>query len=202
MFEAFPKVPRWNRELIITEKLDGTNAQVAVFDKYELAVPDRSLLVAEVDGFVLYAGSRRRYVIPGKTTDNFGFAQWVKDNAEELVELGPGRHYGEWWGRGIQRGYEQQEQHFSLFNVGRWDKDTSPRCCKVVPTLRRISHPGLEAVENVLDDLRRDGSRAAPGYMNPEGVVIYHTASGQIYKMTCKDDDKPKSLVRAKRSPA
>lgn len=31
IFEAFPKIARYKRELVITEKLDGTNAQVAFF---------------------------------------------------------------------------------------------------------------------------------------------------------------------------
>lgn len=84
-FEGFPKTSRYSRGCIITEKLDGTNAQVFVTD----------------DGR-LYAGSRNRWITP--EDDNYGFAKWVRANAEELKLLGPGRHFGEWWGNGIQRG--------------------------------------------------------------------------------------------------
>jgi hypothetical protein len=30
--------------------------------------------------------------------------------------------------------------------------------------------------------------------MDPEGIVIYHTAAGTLFKKTCVDDHKPKSL--------
>jgi hypothetical protein len=30
--------------------------------------------------------------------------------------------------------------------------------------------------------------------MNPEGVVIYHTASGQLFKKTIENDEKPKNI--------
>jgi hypothetical protein len=43
-----------------------------------------------------------------------------------------------------------------------------------------------------LEWLTREGSRAAPGYMNPEGIVIYHKASQTYFKATIKDDEKPK----------
>ena len=29
-FEMFPKVPRWNREVVITEKIDGTNSAIII----------------------------------------------------------------------------------------------------------------------------------------------------------------------------
>lgn len=31
-FQPFPKIARWSREVIITEKIDGTNASVIVSD--------------------------------------------------------------------------------------------------------------------------------------------------------------------------
>jgi hypothetical protein len=36
--------------------------------------------------------------------------------------------------------------------------------------------------------LRIDGSLAAPGYMNPEGVVVFHVAGGVAFKKTLGDD--------------
>ena len=87
-FVAFPKIARLNREIVITEKIDGTNA---------------SIYVSEKDGAV-YAGSRTRWITP--EDDNFGFARWVRDHADELrTGLGFGVHFGEWWGAGIQRRY-------------------------------------------------------------------------------------------------
>ena len=54
------------------------------------------------------------------------------------------------------------------------------------------------AVDKCLDMLREGGSRAAPGFMQPEGVVVYHVAGEIGFKKTLEDDDVPKS-VAAKR---
>src|SRR6478609_4562760 len=114
-FQEFPKMPRLSREVIITEKIDGTNAQVLITPEGEI-----------------HAGSRTRWITP--ESDNFGFAAWVRDNREQLLQLGPGRHFGEWWGSGIQRRYGLTEKRFSLFNVKRWG-ESRPACCHVVPVL-------------------------------------------------------------------
>jgi hypothetical protein len=37
-------------------------------------------------------------------------------------------------------------------------------------------------------ELARDGSRAAPGYMQPEGVVVFTVANGVLYKKTFGGD--------------
>lgn len=100
-FKPFPKIARLSREAIITEKLDGTNAQVFIGE----------------DGEMLF-GSRSRWITP--EDDNFGFARWATGNREDLLKLGPGQHFGEWWGAGIQRRYGLTEKRFSLFNVSRW----------------------------------------------------------------------------------
>jgi len=47
--------------------------------------------------------------------------------------------------------------------------------------------PGL-----MLNEMRTGGSLAVPGYMDPEGIVVFHEASGTLFKATCKDDEKPK----------
>lgn len=174
-FVAFPKIARWSREVIVTEKLDGTNAQVHVTD----------------DGRVI-AGSRNRWIAPGD--DGFGFAAWVEKNAEELKQLGPGSHFGEWWGAGIQRKYNTHEKRLSLFNVSRWGdggKDKRPACCHVVPVLFRGNLDDL-FIDSVLNQLEMSGSVASPGFMKPEGVVIFHVASGALFKKTLDKDDEPK----------
>lgn len=174
-FEAFPKMPRLSREIIITEKIDGTNAQIYITE----------------DGQML-TGSRTRWITP--TDDNFGFAAWVHENRDVLLQLGPGRHFGEWWGAGIQRKYGLSEKRFSLFNVARWSGDDRPSCCHVVPVLWR----GLfstEAIDAALADLALNGSRAAPGFMKPEGIVVYHTAGNFGFKKTIEKDDQPKGIA-------
>jgi RNA ligase len=172
-FVGFPKIPRLNRDCVITEKLDGTNAQVYITE----------------DGDV-FAGSRNRMLTIHD--DNFGFANWVEGNKQELLKLGPGRHFGEWWGAGIQRRYDLKEKRFSLFNVARWDgAEDLPASCHVVPVLY-IGGFRTTVIGSVVDGLRLNGSQAAPGFMKPEGVIIWHEAARQMFKVTCEDDEKPK----------
>jgi len=174
-FEAFDKIPRLSREIVITEKIDGTNAQIYIADDFT----------------TIKAGSRTRWIEPGKN-DNYGFAGWVEKNKEELLKLGPGRHFGEWWGPGINRGYGLKEKHFSLFNTYRWSNpETRPNCCDVVPTIATgIFTTGL--VEEALKILETRGSFASPGFMRPEGIVIFHTQGNLMFKKTLENDEKPK----------
>jgi len=172
-FQAFPSIPRLFRACVVTEKIDGTNGIVHVAD----------------DGLTVTAGSRSRWITP--EDDNFGFARWVAEHAEELRLLGPGFHFGEWWGQGIQRRYGLNEKRFSLFNVGRWgeggkDADKKPACCHVVPVLWRGQFPG--PLDNIAENLAGEGSKAAPGFMQPEGLVVYHEAGHCLFKFTLGDD--------------
>jgi hypothetical protein len=41
-----------------------------------------------------------------------------------------------------------------------------------------------------------EGSYAAPDFRDPEGVVIYLAAAQQCFKVTLKNDEVPKSLVK------
>jgi hypothetical protein len=176
-FVEFTKIARLSRECVITEKIDGTNGCIYIGEDGEFLV-----------------GSRTRWITPEQ--DNHGFARWAYDNKEELMKLGVGRHFGEWWGSGIQRGYGMQkgEKRFSLFNVHRWADDAvRPSCCHVVPELWRGIFNTQDAVEQ-LDILRRTGSKAAPGFMKPEGIVIFHTAGNLLFKKTIDKDEVPKSM--------
>lgn len=174
-FESFGKISRLSRDVIITEKIDGTNAQIFIGEDGEFLV-----------------GSRTRWITPGKTTDNAGFAHWAHEHKEELLKLGPGRHYGEWWGNGINRGYGLEEKRFSLFNVSRWsDPSLRPSCCGVVPMLYTGAFD-TDSISRLLNQLSVQGSWAAPGFMKPEGIVIFHTAFGALFKKTIENDEKPK----------
>lgn len=189
-FVEFPKMARWSRDIIITEKIDGTNAAVVVEALEGNAAPGA---IWQGDGIAVYAQSRSRFITP--EDDNYGFAAWVRLHAEELAAgLGEGRHFGEWWGKGIQRTYSQPVKRFSLFNVSRW-ADVRPACCEVVPTLYSGTMvPGQ--VEKCMRLLEKDGSVAAPGFMDPEGVVLFHVAANIGFKKTIKKDEIPKSIIR------
>lgn len=191
-FEPFPKLARLSRGCVITEKLDGTNAQVFIVkDHADHYANEKPLYVAKFDDLYVYAGSRTRVITPGKETDNYGFASWVQENAEELLKLGEGRHFGEWYGRGIQRTYGLAERRFALFNTDRWQDGRQPRpaCCDVVPVIHSGEFSTNE-IECAMDALRSHGSLAVPGFMNPEGVVVYHAASRASFKKTFDDRHK------------
>ena len=189
-FAGFPKMPRLSREMVITEKLDGTNAQVCIQELDGWNSPHPACIF-QTDGLALFAGSRTRWITP--QDDNYGFARWCQEHAEELLHLGPGRHFGEWWGQGIQRGYDLKEKRFSLFNLGRWN-GAQPDCCHVVPVLYRGIF-NTDEVEHSLRRLAADGSCAAPGFMKPEGVIVFHTAGNFGMKKTLEKDEVPKGLV-------
>lgn len=203
-FKPFPKMGRLSRECYVLEKLDGTNSSVAIKPVAECeGTEDTSDALGVFDGNLVFAGSRTRWIKPGKSTDNFGFAAWVLDNVTELLKLGPGTHFGEYYGQGIQRHYDLKERRFALFNASRWTPaplgngviDTSdavsprlgPLCCEVVPTLYRGVFTS-DAVEAALAGLREFGSRAAPGFRDAEGVVVYHVAAGIGFKKTLGSD--------------
>ena len=194
-FVPMPKTPRFFREIMVSEKIDGTNASVHI-SLASLAQMDGHLegpFIAVSGGWVMRAASRTRWITPGD--DNYGFAKWVVENKDELVKLGEGGHFGEWWGKDINRAYGLGHREFSLFNLSRWLKpeETLPGCVSLVPLLYRGDF--LECkILSCLDRLARDGSVAKPGFLKPEGVCIFHTASRRVYKVTLENDDKPKSL--------
>lgn len=186
-FKPWPKTPRLNgASMVITEKIDGTNACVVITEDGEVG-----------------AQSRNRLITP--ESDNAGFAKWVWANADKLkFILGPGHHYGEWWGSGIQRGYglTNGEKRFSLFNTGRW-ADELWKCenegCKVdgldvVPVLFEGPFDTGE-IADVAQRLSDSGSHAVPGFDRPEGVIVYIPRVNGMFKVLLENDNIPKGLV-------
>lgn len=170
-FRSFQKISRLSRPIIITEKIDGTNGQIHITQ----------------DGQFL-AGCRSRYLT--EADDNHGFFKWAMENKEELMKLGVGRHFGEWWGYKIQGRYSIKERRFSLFNVGRY-RDSRPSCCHVVPILAEHDCFDTFAIENVMEELDITGSIASGIQKDKaEGIVIYHEHSGYLFKKTFDGDKK------------
>ena len=209
-FISFPKISRLFRPIVITEKLDGLNVAVVVSTIPPYSYSDEEVVGPgivintnghKMDGFqplYVYAQSRKNVISPEK--DNFGFAAWVREHARELaIGLGEGVHFGEWWGSGIRRKYGLDEKRFSLFNVKKWggndyndDGTKRPDCCHVVPVLARLEEFDTYEVQRILNLLEDHGSFAAPGFMDPEGIVTYHAASNRLFKTTILDDTKGK----------
>lgn len=174
-FEAFPKIPRARKlHMLITEKIDGTNAQIYI--PADQAQP-------------VMAGSRNRWITPnseGRATDNYDFAAFVFANSTMLRRLGPGRHYGEWFGAGIgPRKYGLTGRRFALFDALRWRDGRFPEGLPSEVTTVPVLYNG--AVDNeeparLMARLKEHGSVAVPGYMNPEGIVV--SVNGVLWKET------------------
>lgn len=199
-FEQFAKISRLSRDCVITEKIDGTNAQVYIPTQEDRAGHLKAWVIAN-DAHpnacpelppILF-GSRSRWITPD--ADNFGFARWGAGHQEELIAgLGEGRHFGEWWGPGIQRRYGVKEKTFSLINTKRWG-EARPACCSVVPVLYEGPFTTIN-VEWALVRLIDNGSLASPGFMRPEGIVVFHVAANVLFKKTIEKDDAPKAPGR------
>lgn len=145
------------------------------------------------DGKIVAVGSRSRWIAPGKLTDNYGFAGWVEAHHDDLLKLGEGTHFGEWYGNGIQRNYGLAEKRFALFNTARWsapfiartlghDADI-PRCVEVVPVLYNGPFTAT-CIADAMAELKANGSYAVPGWMDPEGVVGFLPGARMMLKET------------------
>lgn len=185
IFEKFNKIGRLNKDCTITEKIDGTNAQI-------LFAEDGSFLV----------GSRNKEIWPNgtegkeKNCDNAGFAAWVYTNHKALFEyLGPGRHYGEWAGSGIGRKYGMNEKRFYLFNTFRFGVvadnpipgDIYTCGLDVVPVLYEGPF-STDVVNEVMEDLKKNGSQIS-AHNDPEGVIVYHHGLRVYAKVTFEYDE-------------
>lgn len=168
-FREWPKIARLNREVVVTEKIDGTNAAVIVSD----------------NGDEVFAQSRKRLITP--ESDNFGFARWVQEHRDELIHLGPGHHYGEWYGKGIQCGYGLDDKHFMLFNTSRWEGH-APGCCEVATVLYQGDFDTVQ-INLAADKLKVNGSQHVPGWDKPEGVVAFHVAANLCFKVLVENDE-------------
>lgn len=162
-FVKYGKTERFKPEamnITITEKIDGTNGQIIINE----------------DNIIV--GSRNRVITP--ENDNYGFARWVYDNEEEIRKLGIGRHYGEWWGEGIQKNrYNAEGNHFSIFNTRR-PADTLPDIVKQVPIL----YTGIYDYHIIMDEFEALRPLSVLGGHNPEGIIIEFHMTGKRYKMT------------------
>ena len=210
-FKAWPKIPRLSKmQCSITEKLDGTNASIHIAALPHVSEGDQpkhdpNLLAyrygMDASAWGMWAGSRTRWISP--ENDNFGFAKWAQDNSKVLFEqLGPGTHYGEWWGQGIQRTYGLTKKYFTLFNPWRYGAGQNPeiptaseqikqdKLLGTVPILSQAQYSPSEVGEATYQ-LETTGSVAVPGWMKPEGIVVY--IGKDTYKVVINGDENKRA---------
>lgn len=145
--KKFGKIPRLgNLNVVITEKLDGTNGVVWVS-------PDKSLL---------HAGSRNKWLT--ENDDNAGFYKFCTENAEALLRLDPGYHYGEFVGPGIQKNrYGLAEKQFFLFDTRLEERYADHPCIHTVPLIDTATFDNIKVPER--GTLSKIGLSIVEGYM-------------------------------------
>ena len=185
-FKSFRKIPALHSSSLrirITQKIHGTNGQLLIWKDKE----------GEMH---LKAGSRNRWLTP--EDDNYGFAKWAHTHKYFLIEfLGCGRHYGEWAGKGVNKGEGLSEKRFFLFNRDLMEKnffdkhELYKKCRDVgvaqVPILYDVNVQASDrgkdqydfwtvhmAIEAALCRLKINGSRIkwTDRDCPPEGIVI------------------------------
>lgn len=165
-FKAWPKIPRGDSStMLVTEKMDGTNSCVIVQDGKVVGAQSRNKLIYPVE------------VTGDKGSDNYGFAAWVKANADELSKLGDGYHYGEWVGPSINgNNHALDSKKFYLFNAKRWGdhNPNTPDCCNVVPIL-------AEGKDIDIGEVMAKLKESSVGKYEPEGVIVYKDRSYSKY---------------------
>lgn len=174
-FKAYKKIPRQaNMQMTITQKIHGTNAQIYVFED-------------EAGKFDLRCGSRNRWLFPDD--DNFGFATFVHKHKDEFIEkLGLGTHYGEWAGPGINSGEGLKEKTFVLFEWYKFPEEAPlPPNTVLVPVLYQ-GKLDTNKIDEVMAELKANGSKLAPGFMGVEGVVV-DFGNGQKMKNVFLDEE-------------
>ena len=183
-FKSFNKIEHLDKlQMRVTQKIHGTNAQVVIY-QYE-STND----IWHEPRIGIKIGSRNRWITPND--DNYGFATFVEENKETLINLlGLGQHFGEWAGPGINSGEGLRERCWILFDPWRYKtipEDYPPRV-KPVPILHE-GEISPTTITNIMDDLIMNGSKLVPGYMKPEGIVV--SINGQRYKKVFESEESP-----------
>lgn len=177
-FKAWREIEKFTGiHVIVTEKIHGANCHVNVVSQ-----PDGSLKAI--------AGKRTSYV---GTQGLFGFGEFVTSNEKEICEkLGPGRHYAEWTGAGVNGDYGLKNKTAVLFNTRHHGPKKAagvlPDRFDVVPVL--YDGPYVqEKIDEVLADLKANGSKFSHGYMRPEGVVLFFPLFNAYKKIVFKPEE-------------
>ncbi len=167
-FKGWGFTTRENKNKTITEKIDGTNGCIVIYNGK------------------VSAQSRKRIITPDD--DNYGFARWVYDNAGALMDtLGFGYHYGEWFGEGIQKNPLGIEgKRFALFHPTKYTEANGFELSKVdgLETVPLLHHGQCDVwtIPNIMQDLDTYGSKvvgAARTAINVPGIeeVAFHRAA-------------------------
>lgn len=217
-FAPFPKISRLFRPFVVTEKIDGTNASVHVLEDGRVLAASRTRWItpeADNHGFARWveeheeelrvglgvgshygewwgSGIQRRYGLKEKRFSLFNTARWGDDAVRPAC-----CHV-------VPVLYDTVALQVSLDSgeIAAAAPSAFPGLPEIDPSGTHVLVHNMAGIglEGALRRLRTQGSVAAPGFMRPEGVVIFHAASSTLFKVTLEGDEAPK--LGAKRTPA
>jgi hypothetical protein len=202
--KRFGVTPELFGDVTLCEQIDGH--AIGIHIEALKANPDGEVGVKPGDVLFYGAGgnanfyrvwvqNRQRIVTPDQH-DVHGVASWARAHAAQLAEtLGPGIHFGEWWGYKICRGYGlgPGDRRFSLYNTARWGfiDGTQVPSLYTQPVLWEGNFlEGWATIRNEMDGLLNHGSVASPGYRHPAGVVLYHHSADVMMQHTFKTEGR------------
>lgn len=182
-FRKFPKISRLTSPVVVSEKVDGTNG----------------LIYVDYEGGV-FAGSRNRWLTEADGSvadDNYGFGAWVRMHARDLRgTLGPGYHYGEWFGKGIARNYGLDHRRFYLFAVDRYPSLVNNDLTLhdgthlgTVPVLHRAVEFDHRHIPEIAAELHHSRINSFP---RPEGFCIFFEHNHMILKVVLDKHNEKK----------
>lgn len=182
-FKSFEKVKQVGELFMkVTQKIHGTNAQIYIYEYTSMNGETHEPKIG------IKAGSRNRWIYPAD--DNYGFAAFVEENREALINfLGVGLHYGEWAGPGINSDEGLTQKTWVLFDPWRYKAtklEDYPPCVIPVPVLY-VGAISMDAIDSIMKDLKINGSKLSPGFMQPEGIVI--SVNGTRYKKVFSSEE-------------
>lgn len=185
-FRGWGSTTREHKNKTITEKLDGTNAAVVIYNGQ------------------VTAQSRKRIITP--EDDNYGFAKWVEKNADALKEtLGYGYHYGEWYGEGIQKNPLGIEgKRFALFHATKYTQDNGFNLSRVegLETVPLLHHGqcNMWTIPEIIQDLDIYGTKVKGAKTVPVPVpgleeVLFHRAASAEGIIVWNNETKTRTKI-------
>lgn len=168
-FKKFGKLAHLdNIRVRITQKIDGTNAQIVISPEGELLACSKNRVLTE-------------------HSDNYNFYKFCMENKQVLIDfLGVGRHYGEWAGPKINSGEGLTENTLVLFDYWKYKDQQMPlEQLTHVPILldQTLDHVLMyDAINTTNRDLQLKGSKLVPGFMDVEGMVLQIGSQSMKYR--------------------
>lgn len=176
-YPSFNKIERLeNIYCIISEKIDGTNGLIEInYDSVKFGSKNRYLESHEDNaGFMNFYSYHKNIFINTAKELNEKEIEISGETLTKYEEIYPIHIYGEWFGKGIQRGYGLDKKFFMPFNPEYAELLIEHEVPHIVrPYILYEGKFSEKVATSSMHFLKEEGSYVIPKYMKPEGIVIY-----------------------------